>query len=392
MAKKLSIYASVFACVLLCVSEGNAATLRVGPTQPYATPCAALAVAHDGDTILIDAALYSGDVCAFSQNNLTIQGVHGRPHIDADKKSAQDKGIWVPYGNNLLVDNIEFSGATSTSKNGAGIRASGMNWTVRNCYFHDNQEGILESNIAGSNVLIEFTEFARNGYKNGFSHNVYIGHVATLTFQFNYSHDSIVGHLLKSRAAVNYVLYNRLTDENGSGSYEVDLPNGGTSYVIGNLIEQGINSQNDTIVSYLEEGVNSLNPGMDLYVVNNSIVNDLASGTFVFVGTAATVPALLQNNIFVGPGTVTNRSTAKLVTNFSGNPLFVDQANYDYHLTAGSPAIDSGTSPGTANGFSLTPVYDYVHPACGETRSIVGSAIDIGTYEYGNSGTPLVCN
>ena len=388
MAHKFLVRSSLYLCAL----TAGAATLTVGPGQQFATPCAALAVAADGDTIQIQAALYSGDVCAFSQNNLTIQGVNGRPHIDANKKSAQDKGIWVPSGSNLLVDNIEFSGATSTSKNGAGIRASGVNWTVRHCYFHDNQDGILESNIAGSNILIEFTEFARNGYRNGMSHNLYIGHAGQLTFQYNYSHDSIVGHLLKSRAAVNYVLYNRLTDESGTGSYEVDLPNGGTSYVIGNLIEQGVNSQNSTIVTYLEEGVNSQNPGMDLYVINNSIVNDLTSGTFVFIGTAGTVPASIKNNIFVGPGTLTNQTNAVLANNFSGNPLFVNQANFDYHLTAGSPAIDAGTNPGSANGFSLTPVFDYVHPACGETRSIVGSAIDIGAYEFGNTGTPLVCN
>src|SRR5947209_3164303 len=213
-----------FAFLLFAPVFASAAILQAGPGRQFTTPCAALAAAADGDTIQIDGGLYVGDVCAFSQNNLTIQGVNGRPHIDANKKSAQDKGIWVPYGGNLVVDNIEFSGATSTSKNGAGIRASGLNWTVRNCYFHDNQEGILESNIRGSNVLIEFSQFDHNGYKNGFSHNVYIGETASLTFQFNWSHNSIVGHLLKTRAAVNYVLYNLLTDEAGTGSYEIDIP------------------------------------------------------------------------------------------------------------------------------------------------------------------------
>ncbi len=377
--------------VFLAAGVASAATLQVGPGKTFATPCAALAVAADGDTIQIDPVLYSGDVCAFSQNNLTIQGVNGRAHIDANKKSAQNKGIWVPSGSNLLVENIEFSGATSTSKNGAGIRAQGVNWTVRNCYFHDNQDGILESNIAGSNILIEYSEFARNGYRDGMSHNLYIGHSASLTFRFNYSHDSIVGHLLKSRSAVNYVLYNRLTDESGTGSYEIDLPNGGTSYVIGNLIEQGTNSQNSTIVTYLEEGVNVMNPGMDLYVINNSIVNDLSSGTFVNIGTADTVPAVIKNNIFVGPGTLTNQTGATLANNFSGNPLFVNQAGFDYHLTSGSPAIDAGANPGSANGFSLTPVFEYVHPARGEGRVTTGAAIDIGAYEFGGAGTPLVC-
>ena len=378
--------------ILLLPAIASAAILTVGPGQQYATPCAALAAAVDGDTVQIQAALYTGDVCAFSQNNLTIQGVNGRPHIDAGKNSAQNKGIWVPYGSNLVVDNIEFSGATSTSKNGAGIRASGVNWTVRHCYFHDNQEGILESNIAGSNILIEYTEFDHNGYRDGMSHNVYIGHSAQLTFQFNYSHNSIVGHLLKTRAAVNYILYNRITGESGTGSYEIDIPNGGTSYVIGNLIQQGTASQNSTILTYLEEGVNAGNPGMDVYVVNNSFVNNKSSGTFVFLGTADTVPAVIKNNIFNGAGTLTNQSGAVLANNFSGDPLFVNAANFDYHLQASSPAIDAGANPGSANGFSLTPIYEYVHPACGEGRNIAGAAIDIGAYEFGGAGAPLTCN
>jgi len=128
----------------------------------------------------------------------------------ANGKNSQGKGIWVASGRNLLVENIEFSGARVSSHNGAGIRAQGQNWTVRNCYFHDNEEGILESNVAGSNILIEYTEFARNGYSNGQTHNLYIGNtgpLGTLIFRFNYSHDSVVGHLLKTRAGVNYIRF-----------------------------------------------------------------------------------------------------------------------------------------------------------------------------------------
>ena len=117
-------------------------------------------------------------------------------------------------------------------------------------------------------------------------------------------------------------------------------------------------------------------------MVNNSIVNDLTTGTFVNIGTADTVPAVIKNNIFVGPGTLTNQAGAVLANNFTGNPLFVNQAGFDYHLTSGSPAINAGADPGSANGFSLTPVFEYVHPACGEGRTTAGSAIDIGAYEF----------
>ena len=384
----------------------SAATLLVGPTRTYKTPCAAILAASDGDTILIDPVTYMNDTCAFTTNNLTIQGVLGpngeRPDIDDSGLTgngsaghlAQYKAIFVPKGANTVIKNIEFSNASIPKKfgnNGAGIRQDGTNLTVLNCKFDHDQDGILESNIAGSNIVIQFTEFAFNGAGDGQSHNLYIGHSASLLFAFNYSHDANVGHLLKTRAAVNYVLYNRLTGENGTDSYEIDIPNGGTSYVIGNLVQQGPNTQNFAMLSYMEEGASSLNPGSDLYVVNNSIVNQYPSGgIFVQVGSADATPALLQNNIFDGPGTITTQANAIFKTNFTGDPMFVDVDNFDYHLTSGSPAINTGSQPTSANDFSLAPKDEYVHPACGQQRFPVG-IIDIGAYEFGDGGAMLQC-
>jgi hypothetical protein len=316
------------------------------------------------------------------------------------------KGIWVISGNNTVVENVEFENAMISNDdgaNGAGIRMQGTNLTVLNCCFHHNQDGILESNIAGSNIVIKYSEFAHNGVSDpsltsgyGETHNLYIGHCASLLFAFNYSHDANVGHLLKTRAAVNQILYSRLTGENGTDSYEIDIPNGGTSYVIGNLIEKGPNSQNDSrLLSYLEEGSNPSNPGTDLYVVNNSFVNQFPSSSPAFVGIGSEsavegTPALVQNNIFYGPGTATNETNAVLETNFAGNPDFVNLDNYDYHLTAGSPAINAGSQPRAANGFDLAPKYEYVQPACGQRRHPIG-IIDIGAYEFGDGGPTLRC-
>lgn len=382
---------------LCCFSAfAEAATLQVGPGRPYSAPCAAIAAAANGDTIEIDAGLYLGDVCAWNKDDLTIRGVNGRAHIDANGRNSQGKGIWVASGRNLVVENVEFSGAAVSGHNGAGIRAQGTNWTVRNCYFHDNEDGILESNVSGSNILIEFTEFARNGYSNGQSHNLYIGNtgpLGTLVFRFNYSHDSVVGHLLKTRAGANYILYNRITGENGTGSYEIDVPNGGTTYVIGNLVQQGPSTENSTILTYLEEGTNARNPGTDLYVVNNTFVNQrTAGGNFVRVDSRA-LPPVIANNIFAGPGTLTNRSDAQLLTNLAvsdpAQAMFVDFNNFNYHLTNTSPAINAGTQPGMGNGYPLEPLYQYVHSASGETRVQEG-IIDIGAYEFHDTAPPII--
>ena len=350
-----------------------------------------MANAASGDTIQIDAAgNYSGDVCTISQSNLTLQGVNGRPVIDAAGQSSQGKAIWVITGNNTTVDNIEFTGATVVDQNGAGIRQEGQNLTVRHCYFHHNDDGILTADNPNSAILIEYSEFGFNGFGDGQSHNIYISHVGRFTLQFSYSHDSVIGHLVKSRAAENYILYNRLTSENGTTSYELDLPSGGKSYVIGNLIEQGQNGQNSNLLAYMEEGSNPANPSSELYIVNNTFVNDLGRGQFLFIGSADTVPALVVNNIFTGPGNLVSQTSATLVSNLVGDGQFVNRSAYDYRLTSGSPAIDVGTDPGTGSGVPLLPTYHYVHPVCGEARNQVGT-IDVGAYEFGSSGSPSAC-
>ena len=360
-------------------------TLQVGPGQTYSKPCAALAVAKPGDTIEISATgngSYDGDVCAITASNLTIRGIGGRAHIDAMGMSAQGKAIWVVQGQNTTIENIEFSGATVADMNGAGIRQEGANLTVRNCYFHDNEDGILTGADPTSEIVIESSEFARNGAGDGYSHNMYIGNIKKFTLRYSYSHSAKVGHLVKSRAQENDILYNRLTGESdGTESYEINLPNAGTSYIIGNLIQQGPTTQNSAMLDYGSEGAS--NAGSDLYVVNNTFVNERTAGaTFVSVSSGVAVAAVVKNNIFVGTGTVVSQASAVQAGNSaSGNPMLVDSAGFDYHLAPGSPCVDMGVDPGSAaSGFSLVPNAQYVHPATFEGRNTVGT-IDIGAYE-----------
>jgi MYXO-CTERM domain-containing protein len=370
---------------LLTALPLRAATLTVGPGKMHAQPCAAIAAASDSDTIEIDAAGgYDGDVCAVPKNRLILRGVGGRPKIGAAGKNYGGKGIWVISGNDTTVENIEFSGAAVPDRNGAGIRQEGSNLTVRGCYFHDNENGILTGGGAGTEVVIEYSEFANNGYGDGFSHNMYIGHEGRFTLRYSYSHDAKVGHIVKSRAAENYILYNRLSGENGSASYELDLPNAGTSYVIGNLIEQGAATQNSVFVTYGVEGTTPENPGQTLFVVNNTFVNDrTAGGTFINVGGAITTPVVIINNIFLGVGTITTQASATQRTNFAqADPKLVDRLAYDYRLAPGSPCINAGSDPGMGAGFVLLPSRQYIHPSSAVDRTIEGE-VDIGAYEFG---------
>ena len=376
-------------------TRAHALTLQVGPGRTYTTVADAIAAAGDGDVIEVDAGRYAGEFATIHANDLTIRGIGGFAHLDASGTTLSNgKAIWVQQGNNLTLENIEMSGASVPDQNGAGVRVEADGLTVRHCYFHHNENGILGGDGASDEILIEDSEFADNGFGDGYSHNIYIGRALSLTVRGSWFHHAHVGHELKSRASINILLGNRFSNEDGDASYEVDLPEGGVAILVGNVIQQGENTGNSTIVSFAEE--NQMWPIQELYVVNNTVVNDRVRGA-TFVRYGGTPAVVLRNNLFVGAGMVLSGSGGSVTMegnlNMASFP-FADAANYDYHLLAGSPAIDVGVDPGTGDGRSLMPAIQYLHPAASEARSVVGSAIDVGSFEFGNvagtmdAGTP----
>jgi hypothetical protein len=388
---RLSRFLPLIAVSAVAALPAAAATLSVGPGKTYATPCRAFALAKAGDIVEITGGTtYSGDVCAVTTSSLTIRGVNGRPKIDAAGKNALGKGTWVIQGSNVTVDNVEMMGAKVVDQNGAALRLEGTNFTLRNAFLHDNENGILTNANTSSNLLIENSEFGHNGYGTGYTHNLYVGNIASLTFRYNFSHDANGGHNLKSRARTNMIAYNRFSSlaagqvgstAAGKPSYEIDLPNGGSSWVIGNVVEQPAANSNPNMLAYGEEGAS--NPAQDLYVVNNTFLNDYANGgTFVMIGSGVTRGALLQNNIFGGAGSVTNQASAVQKTNYRAiAPSFVDRAHYDLRPTSNVAIINAASTPGlSATGVSLKPVAQYKHVALGVARPVLG-ALDIGAYE-----------
>src|SRR6185295_17832841 len=130
-------------------------------------PSAAAEIARDGDVIEIDAGVYARDAAVWRQHRLTIRGVGGRAHLRADGAQVEGKAIWVVKGNDATIESVEFSGAKVSENNGAGIRFEGAGLTVRDCFFHDNENGILTNANQASDILVEHSEFAHNGIGDG---------------------------------------------------------------------------------------------------------------------------------------------------------------------------------------------------------------------------------
>lgn len=348
-------------------------TWRVGPDRELTAPSQAAAVAGDGDTVLIDAGTYDGDVATWTQDDLTLRGVGGRAHLRAAGRSAQGKAIWVVAGDRTRVDRIELSGATVPDQNGAGIRQEGTDLTVTRSWFHDNQNGILTGADPDSDIVIRRSRFFRSGAGDGYTHNLYVGAVRSLTVTGSWLWGADVGHELKSRAARTTIVANRIDDADATASYSIDVPNGGRTLVAGNVVVQGPRSENSTLVSYGAEGLT--HPSRTVWVVHNTFVNRRTAGTFVALADGAV--AHLRNNLLIGPGELTDRPAASARGNRRvGTGGFVDAAAGDHRLRASSPAVDRGVRVPRR----WRPRWEYAHPARLVRRPSAGRA-DLGAHE-----------
>jgi hypothetical protein len=345
------------------VPPGNSQLLQVGPEKAIKTIAAAAGLAGAGSIIEVDSGTYTGDVAVWTQDSLTLRAVGGRVKLIAAGTAAEGKGIWVMRGGQMTVEGFEFSGATVPDHNGAGIRLEKGTLTVRNCAFLDNENGILTSNNADLVLKIENSEFGWNGYGDGLTHNLYVGAIASLSVTGSYFHHARVGHLLKSRAAVNHIFYNRLTDEaGGQASYELEFANGGVAFVVGNIVEQGLRTQNPNIISYGIEGYKW--PTNELYLVNNTLVDNRAQGGVFLRIKPGDVTVKAVNNLLVGRGVLDSASPGEYRNNFVvERGEFADPASHDYRLKRGSKLVGKAVSLGSAHGFSLQPKAQYVHPS-----------------------------
>ena len=349
--------------------------IRVGADRDIRTLRQASKIARDGDTIELDSGDYEGDTAVWTQNELTIRGIGTRPRVLADGvNAAEGKGIFVIKGGDVTIENIGFFGARVRDRNGAGIRLERGRVKVVGCTFEGNQNGILTSNNQAIELYVSGSTFLNNGAGDGYSHNLYAGTIAVLDVRGNYFGPARTGHLLKSRAKMTSVLYNRLTGEGGTSSYEIDIPNGGAFKAIGNLVQQGNLTENRAIVSYGAEGYRW--PTNHAQIVFNTLVNDRAQGGVFITIRAGPAEALISNNLLVGRGELEIKAPGTVTGNVQARPNdFVEPSKFDYRLRKGSKLFGTAGPAGTFSKESR-PASEYRH---------VAGSVDLGLTEV----TPL---
>lgn len=396
----------------------NASTWYVGPTRTYTLPSQIRLLVQDGDTVYLDGAVFANDAVKWTKKNLKFIGLgigSNRSILRYTGDIPNGKGIFVfetagicdnPYLENIVFDGAQVSDANGG--NGSGIRFQASDITIKNCKFVNCQNGILEGNgaVTSSNVIIQNSEFENNGYQkpsdptfSGYEHNIYISQSAdTLIVQNCYFHRPRgQANSLKTRAQRSYILYNLIDEEStGYGSWEINIAQGGLNVIMGNIIIQGSSGANHGIVGY-DAATNAI---QDFYFINNTVINKYAGNVSFF----NTVPASginifkIYNNVFASVSSASNTmlsgkipssldsSNNVLATNYLSLG-FKNPSTNDFSLiTSATSLIDKGIPAGsTSSSYPLLPTSMYQSSSTASLpRTIKGSAIDIGAYEYSN--------
>jgi hypothetical protein len=211
----------------------------------------------------------------------------------------EDKAVLVLRGRSARVEGLVFTHMRVGDGNGAGIRIEQGNLDVVQSLFVDGQCGILSAADPHGTIAIDHSTFSRLGKEPDGSgaHSVYIGHYGAVRITASRFERGTGGHYLKSRSPRIEVLDSSFDDSQGDNTnYMVDLPEGATGRIAGNIFLQGNGKENySTLIAvHAEEGHN---PSAGLVIEDNVV--SVAPGfqwTSAFVGDWSGEALVIRNN------------------------------------------------------------------------------------------------
>jgi parallel beta-helix repeat protein len=285
--------------------------------MPWPSVEFALGKVGGGNTIVLKPGIYGGPVriaraYAGSPNSPTV--IRSEVKWKAVIQGSAEHGVYAADGCDwVVVDGLEVAGARID-----GIKISGDNGVVRNCWVHGSGgQGIAIHGKKGwtiENCLVEF-----NGQNVQLHHGIYADGENFTVRNNVVRHNSGYGMQLYPAARGGRVVNNLVYGQARKGGMVLQAPEGGGKNVI----------------------------------ANNTIA-DNAYGISIYAGKGE----VLANNIFAGPSAiVTDSRTTELTVDYNlcapecvqgpngatGDPRFVYAARGAYWLDAASPAIGRGT-------------------------------------------------
>ncbi|HEY1607265.1 MAG TPA: right-handed parallel beta-helix repeat-containing protein [Allosphingosinicella sp.] len=184
-----------------------------------------------------------------------------------DGAACEDKAALVLRGRGARVEGLVFENIRVPDANGAGIRLEQGNLVVRESLFRDSESGILAGDDRGGTILVEQSTFSGLGRCDrdlDCAHAIYIGNYGSLVVRRDRFERGRGGHYVKSRAARVEVADCSFDDSAGHlTNYMIDLPNGATGLIAGNVFVQGRDKENySAFIVVAAEGVGNSSAGL----------------------------------------------------------------------------------------------------------------------------------
>jgi len=210
------------------------------------------------------------DCAVFGGANLTIRAATPSTAI-FEGGACDGKGTLVLRGLSATIDGLVFKGIRVPDRNGVGIRLEKGDLTVTRATFLDSEQGVLTADDPGGSITIERSTFSGLGGCPGgmCSHSIYVGGAATLTVSRVRFERGTGGHYVKSRAARTIITESSFDDSAGrETNYAIDLPNGSTGRIAGNVFVVGKNKENHSAIIAVAAEARA-NPSAGLVVEGN---------------------------------------------------------------------------------------------------------------------------
>jgi parallel beta-helix repeat protein/YD repeat-containing protein len=395
-----------------------AITIHVPADQP--TIQAAINAANSGDTVLVADGTYKENI-NFNGKAITVTSVHGASKTSIDGGGVNTVVLFVTNEtatsvlNGFTITNGSAGFQAPNFGEGGGISVSGSSPTITN--------NVIRANTAcnGAGIGVGFggpliqKNVISNNVQGGCSGGIGGGGISVRGASSN---TRIIGNVIASNsmpsggggislfAAGAPIIRNNIiqgNDGGGSGGGLV-MFNDASPQIVQNLFFHNIASQGGAIFWLIPVST----PG--ILLLNNTIAeNSSSSGSAIFdggfdtnmtiennlvIGKAGqsayfcqqfngnTTPAVFAHNDVFAEGAAAISGNCTVTTGTNGNisaaPSFVSSLANNFHLQAGSPAIDTGTSSASLPAKDLD----------GFPR-IENGIVDIGAYEFFLTGISL---
>jgi hypothetical protein len=334
-----------------------------------------------GDTVLVADGTYAGfyvETSGISGSPITFRAIGTGANITSrNTRTADNINVesWTATpASYITIDGFNVSAATRV-----GIRAiAGTGIILQNNIIHNNADcGILTAGTPSIQVLYN------TAYSNGTTgqmHNIYVSNAGS---------DSPVirGNIAYSAGGGNGIQLNG------------DYTSGGDGYIDNAIIEDNIVYSNHqkgfSLISIRNGiirnnitynngssagGIHLVQQGGTYYSTGNIVVNNtLDEPNIACVRINANNTAnIVFNNICIGSTGIVFEGSGNFQSNnlssTNGSGIFLNYAGHDYHLVAGSPAIDAGLS---AYQSAAAPSVDFIGTARPQ-----GASFDNGAYEF----------